>query len=736
MTRSALFLLLIGCAGDASKDDDPGLDDSASQHSGDGDDTSAPDTQGGDDTSAPDTHETDDTSAPDTHETDDTSALPVDSDGDGSPASEDCDDADAAIYPGASESCDGLDDDCDGEIDEGLTSTWYGDADDDGYGGTKFTVEACDAPDGYVADASDCDDLDDAVSPGATERCDGLDDDCDGEIDESGASGETTWYEDDDGDGWGDAAVLACDAPAGTVTLSGDCDDADASVSPSASESCDGVDDDCDGDTDEDDAIDVETWYADVDDDGYGDPLDSVTSCSAPTGYQSDDTDCDDTDATVYPGAAEVCDGIQTDCDRTDDGCDGACDAGDAAGGDDCDGVCGADDAAGGVDCDELCADDDEAASPDCLGAPVVTISPDGPDTDDDLQASADVGGVTWSWYLDGVELASLAGESEIPAALTSRGQVWQARATSGGLTGQASVTIGNAPPVASVSISPTDPLDSDVLQAVVTSDDPDGDSVDYTYEWTVDGEAISETSDQLDGPTWLSGGETVTVTVTPNDGTEDGEPVTASTTVSEGCSYLDYSVSGGCVKFSTTSTLNLSTTAYTIEAWIYPESGSTYRRLMDYDTTTAAWKVYMTSATTLVIKVNDSGSASTTVTPETWQHVAFVYASSTMSIYVDGVKTYSSAYSYKPSGTNPFYIGAASGCGAQWSGAIGPIRLSNTARYTDTFTPEWGWTTDSSTVGLWNMTEGSGTTLYDSSSNANNGTLTGGPSWDEDVCP
>ncbi|MDP2305622.1 MAG: MopE-related protein [Pseudomonadota bacterium] len=116
-------------------------------------------------------------------------APPTDADGDGAPDDEDCAPDSAAIHPGAVEACNGVDDNCDGAVDEGVTPTWYTDADADGYAGSA--VEACEMPSGAATTAPDCDDADAAVSPGGVEVCgDGVDDDCTGADRTCPASGE------------------------------------------------------------------------------------------------------------------------------------------------------------------------------------------------------------------------------------------------------------------------------------------------------------------------------------------------------------------------------------------------------------------------------------------------------------------------------------------------------------------------------------------------------------------
>ena len=189
-----------------------------------------------------------------------------------------------------------------------------------------FTGSCRDDEDGDGSCAeSDCDDADPDVNPSAREVCDGVDNDCDGVADDNAEDAEI-WYLDADGDGYGDETtpVTACTPPLGYVADSTDCDDHNPSANPSATELCDGFDNDCDGRTDEDDAADASTWYADADGDGFGNAASTDTACSAPFGSVANDTDCDDNDASVNPDAEELWyDGIDQDCDGRDDDQDG-----------------------------------------------------------------------------------------------------------------------------------------------------------------------------------------------------------------------------------------------------------------------------------------------------------------------------------------------------------------------------------------------------------------------------
>jgi hypothetical protein len=155
-----------------------------------------------------------------------------------------------------------VDDDCDGTADNSEDNPlWYSDTDGDGYGVELGSVRSCDAPSGHVAQSGDCSPDQSGVHPGATEVCNGLDDNCDAVID-TDAQDQTRWYADTDGDGYGeaDSFVDSCDEPqeGEWSSTDDDCAPLDATVNPGAAELADGVDQNCNGDADEPDGGDTD----------------------------------------------------------------------------------------------------------------------------------------------------------------------------------------------------------------------------------------------------------------------------------------------------------------------------------------------------------------------------------------------------------------------------------------------------------------------------------------------
>jgi hypothetical protein len=109
----------------------------------------------------------------------DTGNTPVDMDGDGWGEGDDCNDHDETVNPDALEQCNGVDDDCNGEIDDGVGENWFVDVDGDSYGREPLG-QSCHPPDGAVSIGGDCADNDPDIHPGSTALVDGRDSDCDG----------------------------------------------------------------------------------------------------------------------------------------------------------------------------------------------------------------------------------------------------------------------------------------------------------------------------------------------------------------------------------------------------------------------------------------------------------------------------------------------------------------------------------------------------------------------------
>ncbi|NNE25552.1 MAG: hypothetical protein HKN09_01795 [Saprospiraceae bacterium] len=192
----------------------------------------------------------------------------------------------------------------DGSCQYGST-TWYADTDSDNFGDPNVSQSSPTQPAGYVADDTDCDDTDDTVYPGAPELCDGQINNCN--------TGSLPGDEiDNDGDNYVECTIDAGGWDGNPAVVGGDdCDDNDSNNFPGNTEVCDGQDNDCDGMVDEGVLI---TYFQDLDEDNFGNNSVTVQACSQPVGFVLNNTDCNDNDDTVYPGAPELCDGQINNC--------------------------------------------------------------------------------------------------------------------------------------------------------------------------------------------------------------------------------------------------------------------------------------------------------------------------------------------------------------------------------------------------------------------------------------
>jgi len=235
----------------------------------------------------------------------------------------DCDDLRPSVYPSAIELCDGLDNNCNTAIDDGLVfQDFWIDGDGDGFGNPQLQVQACSAPPETATVPGDCNDGVAEINPAASEICDEIDNDCDGLLDDADSlpfvdggldpSTTTEWYPDADGDTYGDrdSSINACAPPQGFLSDNSDCNDADEEINPDAQEVCDGIDNDCDQLYDDsDDTLDVSTqteWFLDEDADGYGVPGTGFLTCTSPWFYSTNDQDCDDAEPLVLSEADTV----------------------------------------------------------------------------------------------------------------------------------------------------------------------------------------------------------------------------------------------------------------------------------------------------------------------------------------------------------------------------------------------------------------------------------------------
>ncbi len=253
--------------------------------------------------------------------------VDTDDDNDGKLDVDDCAPLDATMHAGALELCDGIDNNCNGKLDEG-----YPDTDGDGF---TDCVDDDDDDDGEP-DIIDCAPLDAAINHSAKEVCDGVDNNCNGQLDEPGSGGCMPYYKDKDDDSFGmenKSQCLCGPSEEYSASQAGDCDDSTWAINPNGSEVCNNQDDDCDGIKDNSGSLGCKNFFEDADSDGYGSGVPLCLCWGNVTFTTQKGGDCDETNPSINPGVTEWCDNVDNNCDgEVDEGvgstcgnCDPAC---------------------------------------------------------------------------------------------------------------------------------------------------------------------------------------------------------------------------------------------------------------------------------------------------------------------------------------------------------------------------------------------------------------------------
>lgn len=364
---------------------------------------------------------------------------------------------------------------------------------------------------------------------------------------------------------------------------------------------------------------------------------------------------------------------------------------------------------------------------------PIVSISPASPRTDDVLTAVIAEPdpelSYTYAWSVDGAD-AGIATET-VPPAATTRDETWTVTVNAGGDPGSASVVIANTPPgPPALAFEPAAPLDPDAIVCAIAgeSEDADLDPIAYEWSWRVDGvdAALSERS--VDA-TRTAPGEEWACTVTPTDGTDRGEPATASVVVGACGPSLDFDGADDGVE------LPWVPAAATYEVWIQGAPVA-FSEVLGTNCGDLWWhdagftvEVYPSCSGT---SSRHYGSLDFTAWPSGWYHLAMVVVSATeVHLYVDGARVGSPSMVYDGGVVGVFHGGVGALYSVETPGGylnarmrLAAARISSIPRYTADFTPEWPLGADADASVLYTLEEAGGATLIDHSGNAHDGTI------------
>ena len=390
-----------------------------------------------------------------------------------------------------------------------------------------------------------------------------------------------------------------------------------------------------------------------------------------------------------------------------------------------------------------------------------VTLSPSTVYTNDTITAAAVLSDgdssqsgsltATYEWFVDNVSVQNGSSNTLDGVSMFNRDQSVYVTVTpndgveDGSPLNSGIIVVSNTAPVmSSVTVTP-DPATAgqDDLTCGAVAADADGDAILYTYDWSDsigNQQTTTEVSDASD--VFLASGlteDTWTCDVTPYDGTDYGASVSGSVTVESGCSSLEFD---GVSSFVDMSFSSIPQAPVTYEMWLKSNSFPTGNaNSTPISTDNYTWHTEfrgdgLGSGSNQNLRVYTNGDAITSgeFSVDQWHHFAItIDGSGNSTSWLDGQMVYQEYTGYGPATDTVMYLGAEAGNQHFFDGLIRTVRVSNTVRYSSSFTPSFTWSTDSDTFVLWTAS-GSGTTLDDRSGNGNDGTINGA-TW-VNTCP